>query len=80
LFLVLAALGGLGHYGVIKALQLAPAVVVQPFSYTLLLWSVLIGYVAFDDLPDAMTLLGAAVIVTAGTYTAVREHRLRRQP
>jgi drug/metabolite transporter (DMT)-like permease len=77
LFVVVAALGGLGHYCMIKALQLAPAVIVQPFSYTLLLWAVVIGYVGFGDLPDRWTLLGATVIVAAGTYTAVREHRLR---
>jgi drug/metabolite transporter (DMT)-like permease len=79
LFLVVAALGGVGHYCMIKALQLAPASVVQPFTYTLLLWAVVIGFVGFGDLPDGWTLLGGAVIVAAGTYTAVREHRLRRQ-
>jgi len=52
--------------------------VVQPFSYTLLLWAVVIGYVGFGDLPDGWTLAGAAVIVAAGSYTALREHRLRR--
>ena len=35
-----------------RALQLAPAASVQPFSYTLLLWAVVIGYVGFGDLPD----------------------------
>ncbi|MEK0082797.1 DMT family transporter [Benzoatithermus flavus] len=78
LFVVAAVLGGSGHYAMIKALQLAPAVVVQPFSYTGLLWSVIIGYLVFGDLPDAPTLIGAGVIVAAGTYAAVREHRLRR--
>jgi drug/metabolite transporter (DMT)-like permease len=77
LFVVVAALGGLGHYCMIKALQLTPAVIVQPFSYTLLLWAVVIGYVGFGDLPDRWTLIGAALIVAAGTYTAAREHRLR---
>jgi drug/metabolite transporter (DMT)-like permease len=79
LFVVVAALGGVGHYCLIKALQLAPASVVQPFTYTLLLWAVVIGFVGFGDLPDLWTLVGGAVIVAAGTYTAVREHRLRRQ-
>ena len=62
----------------IRALQLAPAAVIQPFTYTLLLWAVVIGYLGFGDLPDLWTLLGAAAIVAAGVYTAVREHRLRR--
>lgn len=78
LFALAAALGGVGHYAMVRALQLAPAVVVQPFTYTGLVWSVIIGYIAFGDLPDAATLSGAAVIVAAGTYAAAREHRLRR--
>lgn len=78
LFVLMAALGGLGHFCMIKALQLAPAAVIQPFSYTLLLWAVLIGFLVFGDFPDLWTILGAAVIVAAGTYTAIREHRLRR--
>ena len=56
--MVVAALGGVGHYAMIRALQLAPAAVVQPFSYTLLLWAVVIGYVGFGDLPDRWTLVG----------------------
>lgn len=76
LFVLVAALGGAGHYCMIRALQLAPAAVIQPFSYTLLLWAVIIGYVGFGDLPDGWTLVGATAIVGAGVYTAVREHRL----
>lgn len=78
LFVVVAVVGGLGHYCMIRAFQLAPAVVVQPFSYTLLLFAVVIGYLVFGDIPDRWTLLGAAVIVAAGIYTAVREHRVQR--
>lgn len=75
LFLLAAFLGGLGHYALIRAFQLAPAVVLQPFSYTLLLFAVVIGYLVFGDIPDAWTLLGGAVIVAAGVYTALRERR-----
>jgi drug/metabolite transporter (DMT)-like permease len=75
LFALLAVLGGVGHFCMIRAFQLAPAVVLQPFSYTLLLWALVIGYLAFGDLPDAWTLLGGAVVVAAGTYTALRERR-----
>jgi drug/metabolite transporter (DMT)-like permease len=77
LFLLVAALGGAAHYCMIRALQLAPAAVIQPFTYTLLLWAVIIGYLGFGDLPDRWTLVGAAAIVGAGVYTALREHRLR---
>ncbi|MFO1074612.1 MAG: hypothetical protein U1E17_18380 [Geminicoccaceae bacterium] len=51
--------------------------VLQPFTYTLLLWAVVIGYLVFGDVPDRWTLTGAAIVVAAGTYTAMREQRLR---
>ena len=69
--MLVAALGGVGHYAMIKALQLAPAAVIQPFSYTLLLWAVIIGYLGFGDVPDLPTLAGAGVIVGAGVYAAL---------
>jgi drug/metabolite transporter (DMT)-like permease len=78
LFAVLAVLGGVGHFCMIRALQLASAVVVQPFTYTLLVWAVVIGFLVFGDLPDLWTLLGAAVIVAAGSYAAWRERRRQR--
>lgn len=71
LFVLVAALGGVGHYAMIKALQLSPAAVVQPFTYTLLLWAVIIGYLGFGDVPDALTLVGAGVVVAAGIYSLV---------
>ncbi|MFZ1428333.1 MAG: DMT family transporter [Geminicoccaceae bacterium] len=71
LFVLVAALGGVGHYAMIKALQLSPAAVVQPFTYTLLLWAVIIGYLGFGDVPDALTLVGAGVVVAAGIYSVL---------
>lgn len=72
--LVLAGLlGAIGHATVIKALQLAPASVLQPFNYTLLVWATVIGFVVFGDLPDLWTVVGAAIIVASGLYVWWRE-------
>lgn len=70
-----ATLGALGHLCFVRALALAPAVVVQPFTYTLLLYAVVIGYLLFGDVPDLPTLLGAAIVVSAGVYAAIRTHK-----
>lgn len=78
-FLLLAALGAGGHLLLIKALSLAPAVLIQPFTYTMLVWAVLFGWLFFGDIPDGLTLLGAAIVIAAGLYTVVREQRLRMQ-
>lgn len=51
---------------------------VAPFRYTGLLWALLLGFMVFDDWPDALTLAGAAIVVATGLYTYAREHRLRR--
>lgn len=72
--LVLAGLlGAIGHATVIKALEAAPASVLQPFNYTLLVWATGIGFVVFGDLPDLWTVVGAAIIVASGIYVWWRE-------
>jgi drug/metabolite transporter (DMT)-like permease len=75
LILAQATLGALGHLYLVRALTVAPAVVVQPFTYTLLLYELGIGYLLFGDVPDLPMLLGAAVVVGAGAYTAIRSHK-----
>src|SRR6266567_253041 len=56
-----------------RSLMLAPASVVVPYQYTLIVWAIVLGYIVFGDLPDAFTLSGAAVIITAGLYIFFRE-------
>ena len=78
LFAAMGALGGLGQYFVVKALSQAPASVISPFGYGELLTAATIGYLVFGTLPDALTWLGAAIVVASGIYIAVRETRLGR--
>ena len=55
----------------------APAAVLAPISYTQLLWSAALGYAVFSNAPDGWTLVGSAVIVASGLYTAHRERTKR---
>lgn len=66
-------IGGLGHFCVIKAFQAAPAAVVAPFGYTSVIWSTSFGFVIFDHLPDAWTIIGGAIIIGSGIYILHRE-------
>lgn len=77
LMVIIAALGAVAHYALIKALDYAEAGAVQPYSYTLLVWATLLGVVIFGDVPDAWTILGAAIVVASGLYTW---HHDRRTP
>ncbi len=77
LMALLGFLGGVGHFALIKAFQAAPVATVTPFGYTMLLWVTLFGFVLFDDIPDAWTLVGALVIVASGLYIFHREQQRR---
>ena len=76
LLVVAAFLGGAGHIVYSKAFTLAPASVLQPFTYLLLVYAALFGWLLFGDIPDRWTLAGAALVVASGLYTIHRE-RLR---
>lgn len=64
-----ALLGSLSHYALIRALDFAPAGSVQRYSYSMLVWAALLGWLVFGDLPDAFTIAGAGVVVGSGIYT-----------
>jgi drug/metabolite transporter (DMT)-like permease len=61
-----------------RALKLAPASVVVPYQYTMIVWAVVLGYLVFGDVPDMLTLAGAAIIIAAGLYIFWREQALSR--
>ncbi|CAN5916986.1 DMT family transporter [soil metagenome] len=69
LMMVIAAIGAVAHYALIKALDYAEAGAVQPYSYTLLVWATVFGVLVFGDVPDAWTLIGAGIVVASGLYS-----------
>lgn len=74
----MACMAALGELLVIKALEVALAVVVSPMQYTIIIWSSFYGFMVFDQLPDGYTIGGTAIIILSGLYTLHRE-RLRSQ-
>lgn len=72
----IGVLGSCGHYALIKALAYAPAASLQPYSYTLLVWVTVLGFLVFGDIPDHWTIAGGAVVVGSGLYAWYHElHR-----
>ncbi len=74
LMVALMALSGLGEFLLIKALEIAHAVVVSPMHYSQILFATLLGYLVFGHFPDAWTWLGSAVVIASGIYVIYREH------
>ena len=79
LVLMLGVLSSLGQWMVIEAHRQAPASLLAPFSYTQLIWAIALGFLVFGALPDHWTLIGAAVIVASGLYTAHRQRIRARE-
>jgi drug/metabolite transporter (DMT)-like permease len=62
-----------------RSLKLAPASVVVPYQYSMIVWAVMFGYFVFGDVPQPATILGAAIIIAAGLYIFLRERKLGRE-
>ena len=71
---VLCITGISGHYLLIKALEYAPASTLQPFNYLMIVSAAAVGFIAFGEIPDRYTVLGACVIAGSGLYVIWREH------
>jgi drug/metabolite transporter (DMT)-like permease len=62
-----------------RSLKLAPASVVVPYQYSMIVWAVMFGVVVFGDVPQPATIAGAAIIIGAGLYIFLRERKLGRE-
>jgi drug/metabolite transporter (DMT)-like permease len=59
-----------------RSLKLAPASVVVPYQYSMIVWAITFGVVVFGDVPSWPTIVGAAIIISAGLYIFLRERNL----
>ena len=55
------------------AYSIASPAVVSPFEYSILLWSPLIGWIYFNEIPSLNTVIGIMIIVSSGIYIFMRE-------
>jgi drug/metabolite transporter (DMT)-like permease len=65
-----------GYYSVIAAMRQGEMSVVAPFRYVGLLWALLIGFVVWGDIPNALAWAGIALLIGAGLYM-LRQQRIK---
>lgn len=75
LMLTIGVFGTAGHFLLILAFQRAPASALTPFTYVHLVFATMIGWIAFGDLPDALTFAGMALIAGSGLWLTWHERR-----
>lgn len=67
------------HMMMTYALSLAPSATLAPLQYLELPVATLLGYLMFQDFPNALTLTGITIIIGAGLYMIHRERVTARQ-
>ncbi|MCY7315673.1 MAG: DMT family transporter [Rubrivivax sp.] len=74
-FVVCGVLGSSGHYCLTRSFSAADISSTQSVKFLELLWSALLGWLLFADVPAQTTLLGGVVICAATLWVARREHQ-----
>ncbi len=78
-WLALAGLcGSLNHLCQAQAFKEAEVTAILPVSYTMLIFSAILGYAFFAEVPDVWTWMGGTMIFASACYIAYRERRLQR--
>ena len=69
--------GAIGQYAITEAFRLAEASRVAPLEYSALVWGLLLDLTLWGVLPDAVTWIGAAIIIASGLYLIRRERAVK---
>jgi drug/metabolite transporter (DMT)-like permease len=73
LLMLVGLLGGLAQYLMTLSYQRLPIATVSPLKYVTIVFSGIIGYLVWGDIPDLQSMCGIALIITTGLYTLHRE-------
>jgi drug/metabolite transporter (DMT)-like permease len=77
IMLVCAGLiGGVAQIFITSAYRFADASVIAPFDYAAILFSMIIGYIFFADVPTVQMLLGSCIVIFSGLLIIWRERAL----
>lgn len=70
--------GTAGYWAITSATRTGEVAVVAPFRYSRLVFSMTLGIVFLAERPNALTLVGAGLIVASGLYAFARERARKR--
>ena len=79
MFLMIAIAGTLVHWFLNEALKRSEISALLPLDYLRLIWSVSMGFIFFNELPQAGLWFGAALILGASTYIGIRQTQKKKE-
>ena len=72
-------LGAVGYLLLIASIRIAEVAVVMPFRYSRIIFLMVLGITVFGERPNAIMLVGAALIILSGSYMFWREQQIKQQ-
>ncbi|MEO1705695.1 MAG: DMT family transporter [Pseudomonadota bacterium] len=69
-------IGGVGQILLTSSYRFAEAGALAPFTYSSMVWSILLGWLWFAEIPTAQMLLGSLIVIAAGAIIVWRERQL----
>jgi drug/metabolite transporter (DMT)-like permease len=76
LFIAGGTFGGLGQILLTESYRHADASIIAPFEYTTMIWALLIGWIAFGELPAFTVIVGGVIVAVTGLLIVWRERQL----
>jgi drug/metabolite transporter (DMT)-like permease len=68
--------GGIGQILLTQSYRFAEVSTIAPFEYTSIIGAIIVGFLLFGDIPQLSMLVGTAIVIVAGLFIIMREHRL----
>jgi drug/metabolite transporter (DMT)-like permease len=65
-----------GYYTSIIAMRHGDIAVTAPFRYASVISAIIVGFLIWGEVPDALMIIGTTIIIATGIYTFYRERRL----
>ena len=73
IIVVMGVIATFSFYFVFSAYSIASPSTVSIFEYSLIIWSIITGYLVFNNTPSIRTFIGVILIISAGMYIYIRE-------
>ena len=77
-FLLIGTAALVGHQAITVAHRFAPASVLAPFNYSLIIYLTASSWLVFNQPPDIWIFIGAPIVMASGLYIWLRERQLAK--
>jgi|TARA_B100001093_G_scaffold218877_1_gene209865 drug/metabolite transporter (DMT)-like permease len=79
IFTVMGLCGSIANLLLTQSYRLAEASLVTPIKYLSLVFAIIFGFIIWSEIPKALTLLGAALVILSSLIIFTRETQLKKQ-